>query len=234
MAVFAISDLHLSFGSDKPMDVFGQKWANHAERLAENWMSVVEPSDTVLLPGDLSWAIDLEEAIPDFLFLENLPGHKIISKGNHDYWWNTLNKLNLFFKTHNIKTISILHNNAIKTDAVTVCGTRGWISPDQDEFTKEDERIWLRELERFRLSCRDSLKYGGMLIAMLHYPPFDAKHRPNAFSEILREYNIQHCIYGHIHGKDSGTALFESIGGITYSLVAADNLEFKPLQISFQ
>ncbi len=231
MAVYAISDLHLSFGTDKPMDVFGDHWENHALRLREHWMNKVEENDWVLIPGDISWGIDLIEADPDLSFIEDLPGKKILSKGNHDYWWSTLNKFSEHFNIKNYRTLNILHNNAYSLGEYTVCGSRGWKSPDEEDFSAEDRKIFNRELERLKLSLGQGRKLGGEIIAMLHYPPFDQKHNPNAFGQILEEFGVKTCIYGHIHGKANEAWKDEMIQNIRYHLVSCNLIGFDPLRL---
>ncbi|NLM73666.1 MAG: serine/threonine protein phosphatase [Clostridiaceae bacterium] len=229
MAIYAISDLHLSFGTDKPMNVFG--WADHPSNIKENWLKVINDDDYVLIPGDISWGINLEEAAPDLEFIDSLPGKKILSKGNHDYWWSTLNKFRSFFDAKGFTSLNILHNNAYRAGSRTICGTRGWKPQDDEDFTQEDRKIFNRELERLRLSLREAVKLGGELIAMLHYPPFDLKHNPNEFSQILKEFNVKTCIYGHIHGKANETWKDETIDGIRYLLVSCNIVDFNPVKL---
>lgn len=231
MAVYAISDLHLSFGSDKPMDIFGRDWENHSQKLAENWR-IVKDDDIVLIPGDISWAMSLEAAKLDLAFIEALPGRKIISKGNHDYWWSTKGKFDTFLNANEMKTIRMLYNNAYREGPYTICGSRCWKSPDDPNFLKEDKKIYDREAARLRISLDEGSRLGGELIAMLHYPPFDSGHRPNDFAGLLKQYDVKTCIYGHIHGKASASCRNETVDGIRYSLVSADFLSFEPLQIA--
>lgn len=231
MAIFAISDLHLSFGSEKPMDIFGESWENHTDRLDAQWRAIVGQDDTVLIPGDISWAMGFPGALPDFAFIESLPGRKILSKGNHDYWWSTKSKFDAFLKENGFTTISMLHNNAYRLESYTLCGSRGWLSPDDPAFTKEDEKVFNREMERLRLSLSEGRKLGGELLAMLHYPPFDMKHRPNGFAELLKEFEVRICLYGHMHGRLNPGYKEEIQGGIRYHLISADYLMFEPLRV---
>lgn len=231
MAIFAISDLHLSFGTDKPMDVFGENWENHTVKLKDNWVRVIGEEDWVLVPGDISWAISLEESIPDFTWLNSLPGKKILSKGNHDYWWSTYKKFEDFKTVHGFHTLTMLYNNAYSWGGYAICGTRGWKSPDEPDFSEEDEKIYKREQERLKLSLKEGVKLGGSLIAQLHYPPFDARHRLNAFGDILVEYGVKACIYGHIHGKVPRQALYEEVEGIAFRLVACNQIAFDPVKL---
>lgn len=231
MAIYAISDLHLSFGTNKPMDIFGGNWENHTERLRENWLKTVEDDDFVLIPGDISWGINLEEADTDLAFIEALPGKKIISKGNHDYWWSTLHKFNQHVELKGYKTLNILHNNAYKVEDVVICGSRGWISPDEEGFSSEDEKIFNRELDRLRFSLISGQKLGGEIIAMLHYPPFDSRHCTNAFAALLQEFGVRTCIYGHIHGNANGLWKNEVIEDISYHLISCNIIGFVPLKL---
>jgi uncharacterized protein len=233
MALYAISDLHLAIGVDKPMDVFGPGWTDHIDRLRESWERIIRPCDTVLMPGDFSWATYLPEALPDFKWLESLPGKKIMSKGNHDYWWTTQRKMDAFFSEQGIRSIRILHNNAILAGDCAVCGARGWKSPGDADFSQEDRKIYLREQERLRLSMNAAAGFGTKKrCVLLHFPPFNAQGEPGAYVDIMREFGASHCLYGHLHGRGRYAAIQGIHDGIDYRLVAADNLQFKPLLIS--
>ncbi len=233
MALYAISDLHLAIGVGKPMDVFGSGWVDHIDRLRENWERTVKPEDTVLMPGDFSWATYLSEAIPDFTWLESLPGQKIMTKGNHDYWWTTQRKMDVFFMEHGIRSIRILHNNAVLVGDFAICGARGWKSPGDEDFSPEDRKIFLREQERLKLSMQAAVKLGsGKRCVLLHFPPFNARREPGAYVDIMREYGASHCLYGHLHGRGRYAAIQGMQDGIDYRLVAADNLQFQPFLIS--
>ncbi|HHU91478.1 MAG TPA: serine/threonine protein phosphatase [Clostridiaceae bacterium] len=232
MDIYAISDLHLSLGTDKPMDVFG--WGNHVERIKENWLNKIKDEDLILIPGDISWGINLEETDPDFAFIESLSGNKIISKGNHDYWWSTRRKFESYCNEKGYKTISILHNNSFTVNNYTICGTRGWKPLDDDSFKEEDKKIYYRELERLKLSLKEGQKSGNPIIAMLHYPPFDSKHRPNEFAGLLAEYNVSICVYGHIHGRYDESWKDEFIEGIRYHLISANIIGFNPIKLRLE
>jgi len=236
MAIYAISDLHLAFGVEKPMDIFGPRWAYYMERIEENWRSTVTASDTVLIPGDVSWAMNFKEFERDVLFIESLPGKKIISKGNHDFWWESSKKLREFISVHDIGTITFLYNNALKIEDRIVCGTRGWRLPSEDGFTTEDQKIHARELIRFDLSLQEGMKLketeGGELLVMLHYPPLDPLGKDFGFFEKLQKYGVKDCIYGHIHGDNCSRAFEGEVDGIDLKLVSADHLEFAPILIS--
>ncbi len=229
MQVFAISDLHLALAEDKPMDVFGSGWENYMQRIRENWQQTVGQDDLVLLPGDISWATYLDNAGPDFYFIEALPGKKIISKGNHDYWWTTHSKLGKYLIRENLNSISFLQNNACFFSNLAIVGSRGWKNPEDDGFTSEDEKIYLRELERLKLSLKQTEGFEGKRIAMLHYPPFTAKGKPTGFAEILESSQVEICVYGHLHGKKCQNAVEGKFGGVTYHLVSSDHLAFMPL-----
>ena len=231
MAVYAISDLHLSFGTDKPMDIFGVNWENHAERLRENWVKTVRDEDYVLISGDISWGINLEEADADLAFIDSLPGEKILSKGNHDYWWSTLHKFNQHFASKGYRTLKILHNNAYRIGDYTVCGSRGWSSPDEEGFDDEDRKIFNREMDRLRFSLTEGRKLGGEIIAMLHYPPFDGRHHPNEFASVLKEFCVGTCIYGHIHGNADESWKNETIDDIRYHLTSCNIIGFTPVKL---
>lgn len=231
MAVYAISDLHLSFGTDKPMDIFGANWEDHACRLKKNWSKTVNDEDYVLIPGDISWGISLEEAEPDLAFIDALPGEKILLKGNHDYWWSTIRKFNNFADIKGYRTLNILHNNAFKIQDIAVCGSRGWISTDELNFSAEDQKIYNRELDRLRISLMCGRDLGGEIIAMMHYPPFDSKHRPNEFTCLLKEFGVKTCVYGHIHGNISEPWKNEVIDGIKYHLTSCNILNFIPIKL---
>ncbi|HOQ00279.1 MAG TPA: metallophosphoesterase [Acetivibrio clariflavus] len=233
MSIFAISDLHLALSIDKPMDIFGERWYNYMDRLRQNWIKVVKDEDYIIIPGDISWATYLEQAYEDFNFIESLPGKKIISKGNHDYWWTTLSKLNKFLDANNFKTISFMHNNSYYIEGNTICGTRGWKCPGDDEFNKEDEKIYERELHRLELSLK-SFSSGTTtenVIVAMHYPPFNAKKEPSEFVEIMRKYNVRKCLYGHLHGAGFKSAVTGEFDGIEFNLVSADFLNFEPLKL---
>lgn len=203
MSIFAISDLHLSFGTDKPMNVFGNVWENYEEKIANNWKEQVNSDDTVIIPGDISWGIDLKEALPDFKYINDLPGQKIILRGNHDYYFSTKTKLENFFKENNLNTLTILHNNAIELKECILCGTRGWGNTEGSD-KKLDKKIIEREKIRLRLSLDEGKKLQDILlkeknikkdiIVVMHFPPFIS-----SYQAILKEYNVKMCIYGHLH-----------------------------------
>jgi len=233
MAIYAISDLHLAKSIDKPMDIFGQRWQNYMEKLSNQWEQTVSQEDYVIIPGDVSWATYLEQAYEDFSFIDRLPGKKIISKGNHDYWWTTLSKLEKFLRDNNFASISFMHNNSFDLGEAVLCGTRGWKCPGDSDFSAEDQKIFNRELQRLELSLK-SVKAGEgrAVIAALHYPPFNAKGQPSEFIEVMKRFNVRICLYGHLHGENFRSAVEGEVEGIDFKLISADHLGFKPLKLN--
>ena len=234
MSIYVIGDLHLSFSADKPMDIFGMNWENHAEKIKENWISKVKENDTVILPGDFSWATYLEETYKDFEFLNCLPGKKILSKGNHDYWWTTVTSMKRFLKENNFENIDFLYNNAFLVEDKVIIGTRGWINTWKSQ---ENYKILKRENERLKISINKGINEFGMdkeLIAFIHYPPFYKEAlipEEIDFGKILREYNIEKCYYAHLHGESHKDAIEGKINGIEYKLISSDYLNFDLLKI---
>jgi predicted phosphohydrolase len=235
MSLFAIADPHLGFGVDKPMNIFGSRWQDHEKRMAENWRQVVGPEDAIIIPGDISWAMQLDSALPDLRFLDSLPGRKILSRGNHDYWWASIRKMEQFCRSEQLTTLSFLHNNGLLIEpGCTVCGTRGWILPDDPAFTAADRRICERETGRLRLSLEAATllrQPGSKLIACFHFPPFGSDGRPTLFTRLLSEYGVDHCVYGHIHSCNHDSEPPGPPGDVSYHLVSADYLEFMPFQL---
>ena len=232
MAVFAISDLHLALSIDKPMDIFGDRWSNYMEKLRESWKERVTREDSVIIPGDISWATYLEQALLDFRYIESLPGIKIISKGNHDYWWTTVRKLEQFLTSNNLKTIRFMHNNSFRIENFVLCGTRGWKCPGDEDFGTQDRKIYLRELQRLEISLKSAAATDKeYLIAALHYPPFNSKGDPSQFVEVMKRYGVRICIYGHLHGECLKRAVSGVVEGIDFRLVSADYLNYQPLEL---
>lgn len=232
MAIYAISDLHLSLSVDKPMDIFGGRWSNYMEKLEANWKSYIGEDDYVLMPGDISWATYLEQAYEDFRFIDLLPGKKIISKGNHDYWWTTKSKLNKFIEENGFSTISFMHNDSYNIDGTAICGTRGWFMPGEEGFNREDAKIFNRELQRLELSLKEADKFErDQLIVAIHFPVFNPKGVFTEFLDIMVKYNVQLCVYGHLHGEAHKYAVEGIVKGIEFRLVAADYIEFKPVKL---
>jgi predicted phosphohydrolase len=230
MSIYAIADLHLPFGVEKPMDIFGTKWENYTQKIKKNWELIINNEDTVIIPGDISWATYLNQSYKDFCFINNLPGQKIILKGNHDYWWTTLHKLNNFVKENNFNSINFLHNNYYIRERFAICGTRGWMN---EENENNDSRILLREIQRLEISLKEASKYGAekILVAM-HYPPISKNSYSNEFTKIMNQYNVIKCIYGHLHGESQKEAINGIINGIEYILVSGDFIDFKPVKIA--
>lgn len=202
------------------------------QRLAEGWTNTVSAEDYVIIPGDISWATYLEQALDDFRFIESMPGTKIISKGNHDYWWTTLSKLNRFVAANGFNTIKFMHNNSYAFEGMVLCGTRGWQCPGDDNFSGEDDRIFKRELQRLELSLRSIRPSADdEVIVALHYPPFNSRKEPSEFIDIMNRYGVGRCLYGHLHGESCRTAVEDEVHGIRFNLISADYLGFTPIRI---
>ncbi len=230
MKLWAIGDLHLSFSEEgklrKPMGIFGENWENHDQKIKDNLIENISGDDLILIPGDFSWAMNLEELKLDIEYLNKLPGKKIFIRGNHDYWWTSSKKMKEFFP----EGIYFIQNDyfQIKED-LYICGTRGWSVPGEKGFSQEDEKIYLRELSRLRISLNSVPKGSNIeIIVMLHYPPVNMKHEYSGFIELLEEYNVKLCIYGHLHDASIGCRIPDSKWGIDFRLVSADALNFKP------
>lgn len=228
MSLFAMGDLHLSFAKEKPMDVFGENWKNHPEKIRQSWLRQISPEDTVLLPGDISWAQNLEEVEVDLKFIECLPGRKILLSGNHDYWWSSTSKVQSRFPD-----LEFMKNDSIPYEDYFICGTRGWVCPNDTRFNEQDEKIYNREQIRLQLSLDHAMRKGAKkIIVMLHFPPTNDKKEPSAFQEILKKYPVQKVVYGHLHGLHSfPTGLQGVMDGIEYHLVSSDYLDFSFLKI---
>ena len=237
MKIFGISDLHLSFKRKydptnpppltKPMDIFGSQWDNYPVRIRKNWLDTVSSDDTVLIPGDISWAMNLQEACYDLDFIGDLPGKKIICRGNHDYWWDGVGKVRNALPAG----ISALQHDALDIGGFAVCATRGWLLPGHNDFKENtDRKIYDRELLRLGFALEAAAKYGKPIILMLHYPPVDEAGHESDFTRIIREYNVSYCVYGHIHGS-AAEAFKGEINGTSFYNVSADKLECRPLLI---
>lgn len=225
MRIFAIGDLHLSHGIEKPMDLFGDHWKEHTQKIKDNWEKHITSEDIILIPGDISWAMRLKEATPDLDWLDALPGKKICIRGNHDYWWDRPKKL-----ADAYPQMVFLQNTAYSLDKITLCGTRGWMCPNPIHFTAEDERLFIRELTRLKLSLDHAMKQDAQEIwVMLHYPPTYGDNKQSPITDLLKHYPVKKVIYGHLHDQTSwDMALKGSIEGIDYHLVSADYLQFNP------
>lgn len=228
MSLFAIADLHLSLGTDKPMDVF-KGWDNYVDRLTDNWKKIITDDDTVVIAGDISWAMKLNDTIKDFDYINNLPGKKIFLKGNHDYWWETCNKMNKFLEESKFNSINILFNNSYICDEFAICGTRGWII---DAESDEDKKILIREVGRLKASLESAKNSGKEPVVFLHYPPLYGGAVCEDIISVLKQYNVKKCYYGHIHGaamiRGSYNGEYE---GINFKLISCDALSFIPLLV---
>lgn len=226
--IYGIGDLHLDYTKKKSMDIFGEKWTNYEEKIFHNWKEVVKEDDLVLLPGDISWALKLEEAYYDLKRVNELPGYKIITKGNHDFWWQGPKKL----KELGFEKIAFIQNNSyVFENKIGIGGTRGWLSKDWDDFTKKDERIFLRELNRLNMSLSSIKKEVELKIVLLHYPPFNADFTPNEFVDLMVEHKVDICIYGHLHAEGHRFVVEKNIGGIEFHCVSSDYINFQPKRI---
>ncbi|NMA83054.1 MAG: serine/threonine protein phosphatase [Epulopiscium sp.] len=223
MSIFAIGDLHLSGIVEKPMDIFGSHWSNHWEKIKKDWNEKVTEEDAVLIPGDISWAMTLDEAIFDLQELERLPGHKFFVKGNHDYWWKSVTKLNELFKSQ-----YFIQNNFYTHEEYLICGSRGWVCPNISHFTEHDKKLYERELKRLILSLRGTQKVRDKkIIVMTHFPPTNDQLEPSAFTELYEQWGVSQVIYGHLHGEHTRMGLEGDYNGVFYSLVSADYLDFQ-------
>lgn len=227
MKIWGISDLHLSFSTDKPMDIFGEHWQDHAGQMAYHWDLLVQDEDLVLCPGDLSWAMTLDEAKADLDWIGVRPGTKILVKGNHDYWWNGIGKVRNFIP----KNCIALQNDAHDVGEFVVAGSRCWSAPGSFDYTAQDEVIYKRELERLKMSLDRAMLVGKgkPILAAIHYPPFTMGQENTAFADLLEKYPVKICVYGHLHGQKSFRYAFEGErNGIIYMMLSCDYLQFKP------
>ena len=228
MALFVLGDPHLSLGASKPMDIF-PGWNDYVDRLEKNWRKLITPQDTIVLAGDISWAMRLTDTRKDFAFLQQLPGQKIIMKGNHDYWWNTVSKM----KRMTDNAFEFIFNSALSVENIALAGTRGWIPETSKKITEEDKVIILREQGRLERSLIEAEKFNcEKIFAILHYPPFDEQRRPTKMMEIMKSHGVTDCIYGHIHGKQNFNNLPKELEGIQLHLTSSDYLNFKPLLLT--
>ena len=228
MALYAIGDLHLSFGTDKPMDVFGGAWSGYVDKLREN-LSVIQPEDTTVLLGDLSWALDLQNAKEDFAFINAMPGRKIIIKGNHDYWWSTAAKFYQFCKENGFENLWILNNNFYEYEGTALCGTRGWFFEEDAVEGSHNDKIFKRELIRLETS----LKAAGEMekICFLHYPPRYRGYECPEILALLKQYGVSICCYGHLHSDSHKLAIEGVYDGVDFRLCSADFLRFRPIRV---
>ena len=230
MRLFAIGDLHLSGGDDKPMDVFGPQWDRHFFRICENWRRLVNEDDAVLIPGDISWAMQLEQARPDLEEIGRLPGKKILCKGNHDYWWNSVSQVRSILPAG----MTALQHNAIDLDNAVVCATRGWMIPTKETpLSEQDEKICRREAERLRLALEDATERaeGKPVIVMTHYPPLLTGETDTVFTRLLEAYKVHTAVYGHLHGTGIQSGYTGEHHGVRYHLVSCDSIGFCPNEV---
>ena len=227
MALYAIGDLHLSLGAQKPMDIFGGSWTGYMDKLCEGF-SHIQQDDTTILMGDLSWALDLQEAKADFAWIDKIPGRKIILKGNHDYWWSTAAKFYKFCEENNFSNQLILNNNHYEYDGWGICGTRGWFY-EEERSSQQDEKVFRRELMRLESSLKSAGEIPKMVF--LHYPPRYKGYTCDPILELLDKYEVRKCFFGHLHGASHGLALEGVWDGIEYRLLSADRINFQPVKI---
>ncbi|MBE6597841.1 MAG: serine/threonine protein phosphatase [Ruminococcaceae bacterium] len=239
MAIYSIADLHLSGSVDKPMDVFGHRWQGYFEKIETRWRAVVEENDTVVVPGDISWAMTLDEAETDLRFIDSLPGKKLIGKGNHDFWWQTMTKMNRFLEERDIRTIRFLYNNAYAVEDKVICGTRGWYveekfqqkarnNPDYDKIVaREAGRLELCLAEAENLCCETG---AGEIVVYFHFPPVFGTFVCRELVEVMQRHEIKRCFYGHIHGVYNIPYHME-FEGIDMTIISADYLDFVPMRL---
>lgn len=225
MNIYAIGDLHLSGNPPtKPMEIFGDHWSGHKEKIKNNWLATVHDDDVVIICGDISWAMDLKDVAEDFAWLTELPGRKLLLRGNHDYWWTSLKKMQASYGND----FEFIQNNCIMIDDIAICGTRGWILPSAENFSDEDNKIYEREAIRLKMSLDCAKKANAQeIICALHYPPLFAPEEENAFTKLLEEYGVKHCIYGHIHGLDHVLTFEGERNGVNYKLTSCDTQDFQ-------
>jgi hypothetical protein len=227
MAFFALADLHLGLAVDKPMEKFGEQWRDHPTRIADNWRRTVGADDVVLIPGDISWAMRLDAVQPDLLFLAQLPGRKVLLRGNHDYWWQSLAKVREALPPG----FFAIQNDHVLLDGVAICGARGWSLPGAGEGrTDEDQKIYLRERRRLDLSL-SSAPPDARKVAMIHFPPVGLSGQEKGFGDLLQQYQVELCVYGHLHGDDHRLALRGEHDGVFYVFCAADAVDFTPVRL---
>lgn len=233
MKIFSISDLHLSLCGQKPMEVFGDNWNNYTNIIREDWQKKVSDDDLVLIAGDISWAMKIDEFKLDLKFFDYLKGKKVFIRGNHDYWWSSLQKVQSAMN----EDMYAIQNNCIRFDNIIICGTRGWVIPEMNcELSAEDKKIYDHELLRARMSLdamKKIRKEGDKVIFMIHYPPFNSTRNNNEFLELFKEYNVSCVIYGHLHGNKVKTTKFEELNGISFYLTSTDQVNHHLVEINF-
>ena len=232
MSLYVIGDLHLSFSDpSKTMSVFNG-WQDYQEKIEKNWRNIVKPEDTVVLAGDISWGMSLQQALPDFQFINSLPGEKIILKGNHDYWWMTMKKMETFFEAELLTTLKLLHNNHYAYDKYGICGTRGWVNGTENKADVQDEKVLRREVQRLETSIKSAVEAGLEPLVFMHYPPIFASNFNYDILEILYRYNIKECYYGHIHGRSAHELCVKNTyDGVNFHLISGDYIHFMPEKV---
>ncbi len=230
MNIYSISDLHLDINNTKPMDIFGPVWHNYLDKIISNWNTVVQDDDIVILAGDYSWAMKLDEVVPDFEFLNNLKGIKILVRGNHDYWWSSVSRVREKLPPRTYA----LQNDAIKIGEYIFCGNRGWQIPEGKFDTEENRKLYARELVRLELSMKNAKKLqtnNEKIVYITHYPPFNNKIEPSLYTKMLEEYGVSFVIFGHLHGYVNPKMLYNEINGIKYYLTSCDAVKNKLIKI---
>lgn len=229
MRIYAIGDLHLPGGQEKPMDIFGDHWQDHFAHISRDWQARVKPQDVVLLPGDISWAMSLEQACADLQAIGALPGRKIMIRGNHDYWWSSLTRV----RTALPPGFFALQNDALFLDGILFAGTRGWQCPGSRDFSPADDKIYRREVQRLEMSlcAARKLDADAPIIAMIHYPPFNERQEDSGFTELFDKYAVHRVLYGHLHGKSIHSAFNDTRNGIPYRLTSCDALGFLLMEV---
>lgn len=232
MSLYVIGDLHLTFSDpSKTMEVF-PGWENYQERIEKNWLSVVKPEDTVVIAGDVSWGMSLQQAEPDFRFINGLPGRKLILKGNHDYWWVTMKKMVTFFAENGFDTLNIIHNNHYAYENYGICGTRGWVNGTDGNRDVQDEKVLKREVQRLETSIKSAVSAGLEPLVFMHYPPIFASNFNYDILEILYRYKIKECYYGHIHGRSAHElCVTNTYDDINFHLISGDYIHFMPEKV---
>ncbi len=231
MKIFAISDLHLSTTAPKPMDIFGTGWTDYMDKITEDWSKKVTDEDVVLIAGDISWAMQLEDALVDLAVLKPLKGKKVFIRGNHDYWWKSLSRIREALPPD----FYVLQNDCLRINDLLILGTRGWTVEGSPDFTEEDKKLYLRENERLKLALKDMEKQrteGDKVIAMMHYPPFNVRRDDSLFTELFKQHNVNAVVYGHLHGKDCKADKVVFKDGIYYYLTSCDLVKNKLVEIT--
>ena len=230
MKIYAISDLHLSTNCDKPMDIFGGNWEGYTDKIIENWSKKITNEDLVLIAGDISWAMKIEDAKPDLKWIDNLPGRKIIIKGNHEYWWKSISAVREILP----ESINAIQNDSVKIGNFIICGTRGWSVPEENkEFSQEDEKIYKREIERLKLTLKSAKVLqtnNEKIICMMHFPPFDGNGNESEFTKLFEEFGVSVVVFGHIHGY-TNCKLKQIKKDIMYYFTSCDHIKNDPVEI---